>query len=104
MERSRWGHNTEFNRYQTGTVAVLSIPGQAPRAVRGITNHIDLPAAPAAAGRTQSARDYSLGQDLLAADYHRDYAVSADTTRIAYLGEASKVSFPLRGADVTTVR
>lgn len=44
MERSRWGHNTEFNRYQTGTVAVLSIPGQAPRAVRGITSHIDLPA------------------------------------------------------------
>lgn len=100
MERSRWGHNTEFNRYQTGTVAVLSIPGQAPRAVRGITSHIDLPATLLPLlGVRNPPRDYSLGQDLLAADYHRDYAVSADTTRIAYLGEGFKVSFPLRGAD-----
>ncbi len=100
MERSRWGHNTEFNRYQTGTVAVLSIPGQAPRAVRSITSHIDLPATLLPLlGVRNPPRDYSLGQDLLAADYHRDYAVSADTTRIAYLGEGFKVSFPLRGAD-----
>ncbi|MCB2768183.1 hypothetical protein KQ884_14320, partial [Listeria monocytogenes] len=92
------GHNTEFNRYQTGTVAVLSIPGQAPRAVRSITSHIDLPATLLPLlGVRNPPRDYSLGQDLLAADYHRDYAVSADTTRIAYLGEGFKVSFPLRG-------
>lgn len=54
MERSRWGHNTEFNRYQTGTVAVLSIPGQAPRAVHH-QPHRPARNAPAAAGRTQSA-------------------------------------------------
>ncbi|HBP5565183.1 sulfatase-like hydrolase/transferase [Pseudomonas paraeruginosa] len=100
MERSRWGHNTEFNRYQTGTVAVLWVPGQAPRAVHGITSHVDLPATLLPLlGVRNPPRDYSLGQDLLAADYHRDYAVSADTTRIAYLGEGFKVSFPLHGAD-----
>jgi membrane-anchored protein YejM (alkaline phosphatase superfamily) len=31
MERSRWGHSAEFNRYQTSTPAVIRVPGQAPR-------------------------------------------------------------------------
>jgi membrane-anchored protein YejM (alkaline phosphatase superfamily) len=33
MERSRWGHSAEFNRFQTGTPAVIRVPGNA--AARG---------------------------------------------------------------------
>ena len=39
--------------------------------------------------------DYSLGYDLLAPGFHRDYAVAADWNRIAYLGSDFKVSFPI---------
>ena len=31
MERGRWGHSAEFNRFQTGTPAVIRVPGRAPR-------------------------------------------------------------------------
>ncbi len=96
MERSRWGHSAEFNRFQTGTPAVLWVPGQSPRVERGITSHLDFPATllPLLGVRNPPA-DYSLGQNLLAPDFHRDYAVAADWNRIAYLGETLKVAFPI---------
>jgi membrane-anchored protein YejM (alkaline phosphatase superfamily) len=28
MERGRWGHSAEFNRFQTGTPAVIYVPGR----------------------------------------------------------------------------
>ena len=56
MERSRWGHNTEFNPHQTGTVAVLSNSRTgAPCRPRHHQPHRPARNAPAAAGRTQSA-------------------------------------------------
>jgi membrane-anchored protein YejM (alkaline phosphatase superfamily) len=96
MERGRWGHSAEFNRFQTGTPAVIRVPGQAPRVVRGITSHLDIPATlmPLLGVKNPSA-DYSSGYDLLAPDFHRDYAVAADWNRIAYLGNDFKVSFPI---------
>lgn len=96
MERGRWGHSAEFNRFQTGTPAVIRVPGQAPRVVRGITSHLDLPATllPLLGVRNPSA-DYSSGYNLLAPDFHRDYAVAADWNRVAYLGNDFKVSFPI---------
>ena len=96
MERGRWGHSAEFNRFQTGTPAVIRVPGQAPRVVRGISSHLDIPATlmPLLGVKNPSA-DYSSGYDLLAPDFHRDYAVAADWNRIAYLGNDFKVSFPI---------
>lgn len=96
MERGRWGHSAEFNRFQTGTPAVIRVPGQAPRAVAGITSHLDIPATlMPLLGVKNPPSDYSHGYDLLARDYHRDYAVAADWNRIAYLGSDFKVSFPV---------
>ena len=96
MERGRWGHSAEFNRYQTGTPAVIRVPGQAPRVVTGITSHLDIPATlMPLLGVKNPPSDYSHGYDLLAPDYHRDYAVAADWNRIAYLGGDFKVSFPV---------
>lgn len=96
MERGRWGHSAEFNRFQTGTPAVIRVPGQAPRAVAGITSHLDIPATlMPLLGVKNPPSDYSHGYDLLAPGYHRDYAVAADWNRIAYIGNDFKVSFPV---------
>jgi len=96
MERGRWGHSAEFNRFQTGTPAVIRVPGQAPRVVAGITSHLDIPATlMPLLGVKNSPSDYSHGYDLLAPGYHRDYAVAADWNRIAYIGNDFKVSFPV---------
>ncbi|GAB1394537.1 sulfatase-like hydrolase/transferase [Rhodocyclaceae bacterium] len=96
MEISRWGHSAEFNRFQTSTPAVLWVPGQAPRVMRGITSHLDIPATLLPLlGVRNPPEDYSMGKNLLAADFHRDYAVAADWNRIAYLGTNYKVAFPV---------
>jgi membrane-anchored protein YejM (alkaline phosphatase superfamily) len=96
MERGRWGHSAEFNRFQTGTPGVIRVPGQAPRVVTGISSHLDIPATlMPLLGVKNPPADYSQGTDLLAADFHRDYAVAADWNRIAYLGDDFKVSFPI---------
>ncbi len=96
MERGRWGHSAEFNRFQAGTPAVLHIPGQAARVITGITSHLDIPATlMPLLGVKNPPGDYSNGFNLLTADFHRDYAVAADWNRVAYLGENFKVSFPV---------
>ena len=99
MERSRWGHSAEFNRFQTSTPAAIYVPGQAPRVVKGITSHLDIPATLLPLlGVRNPATDYSLGQNLLDPAYHRDYAVAGDWNRIAYLGDDFKIAFPVNAA------
>jgi len=96
MERGRWGHSAEFNRYQTGTPGVIRAPGQKARAIAGISSHLDIPATlMPLLGVKNPPADYSNGYDLLAADFRRDYAVAADWNRIAYIGNDFKVSFPV---------
>ncbi|NMF91488.1 sulfatase-like hydrolase/transferase [Aromatoleum petrolei] len=96
MERSRWGHSAEFNRFQTSTPAVIRVPSRAPRVVTGITSHLDIPATlMPLLGVQNPPEDYSLGHDLLSPDYHRDYAVAADWNRLAYIGDDVKVTFPV---------
>lgn len=99
MERGRWGHSAEFNRFQTSTPAVIYVPGQQPRVVTGITSHLDIPATlMPLLGVKNPASDYSLGKNLLDPAYHRDYAVAGDWNRVAYLGESFKVAFPVNTA------
>lgn len=96
MERSRWGHSAEFNRFQTSTPAVVYVPGAKPRVVTGITSHLDIPATllPLLGVRNPPS-DYSVGQSLLDPAYRRDYAVAGDWNRIAYIGNELKISFPV---------
>ena len=99
MERGRWGHSAEFNRFQTSTPAVIYVPGQQPRVVSGITSHLDIPATlMPLLGVKNPASDYSLGKNLLDPAYHRDYAVAGDWNRVAYLGENFKIAFPVNTA------
>jgi membrane-anchored protein YejM (alkaline phosphatase superfamily) len=101
MERDRWGHAADFNRFQTSTAAVLWVPGQNARRISGISSHLDLPATlMPLLGVQNPPVDYSLGQNLLAADFHRDYAVAAGWNRIAYIGEKFKISFPVNASGV----
>ncbi|WP_332672683.1 sulfatase-like hydrolase/transferase [Aromatoleum sp.] len=96
MERSRWGHGAQFNRFQTGTPAVIRVPGRKPAVITGITSHLDLPATlMPLLGVRNPASDYSLGQDLFAPGFHRRYAVVADWNRVAYIGDDFKVTFPI---------
>lgn len=96
MERSRWGHSAEFNRFQTSTPGVVYVPGIAPRVVAGITSHLDIPATlMPLLGVKNPPSDYSLGFNLLDPGYRRDYAVAGDWNRLAYLGNDLKVSFPV---------
>jgi membrane-anchored protein YejM (alkaline phosphatase superfamily) len=102
MERSRWGHSAEFNRFQTGTPAVIRVPGAPPRVVGGITSHLDIPATlMPLLGVRNPPSDYSQGMNLLDPGYHRDYAVAADWNRLAYLGEKVKVAFPINATGGT---
>jgi membrane-anchored protein YejM (alkaline phosphatase superfamily) len=105
MERHRWGHAADFNRFQTSTPGVLWIPGQQPRVISGITSHLDIPATlMPLLGVRNPPEDYSLGQDLLAADFHRDYAVAAGWNTVAYLGDNFKVTFPVNAAGVARIQ
>jgi membrane-anchored protein YejM (alkaline phosphatase superfamily) len=82
MERGRWGHSAEFNRFQTSTPAVIYVPGQQPRVITGISSHLDIPATlMPLLGVKNPASDYSLGKNLLDPKFHRDYAVAADWNR-----------------------
>jgi membrane-anchored protein YejM (alkaline phosphatase superfamily) len=102
MERGRWGHSAGFNRYQTGTPAVLWVPGQAARVERGITSHLDIPATLLPLlGVHNPPAEYSMGENLLSPDFHRDYAVAADWNRIAYIGTDFKVAFPINASGGT---
>ena len=99
MERGRWGHSAEFNRFQTSTPGVLWVPGNKPRVISGISSHLDIPATlMPLLGVRNPPSDYSLGQNLLAPDFHRDYAVAGDWNRLAYLGEKLKVAFPINAS------
>ena len=96
MERGRWGHSAEFNRFQTSTPAVIHVPGQAPRVVQGITSHLDIPATlMPLLGVKNPASDYSLGNNLLDPGFHREYAVAGDWNRLAYIGNDFKIAFPV---------
>lgn len=95
MEKGRWGHNSEFTEEQTHTPCVLWVPGVEPAVIDKMTSHLDIPATimPLLGVRNPSS-DYTLGYNLLAGQY-RDYAVIADWSRIGYVGEDYKASFPI---------
>ena len=96
MERSRWGHSAEFNRFQTSTPAVIRIPGVPARAVSSLTSHLDIPATlMPLLGVRNAPSDYSLGFNLLDADFARRYAVAGDWNRIAYINDSLRITFPV---------
>lgn len=96
MEKGRWGHNSEFTEEQVRTPMVLWIPGTGASVSDAITSHLDLPATILPVlGVRNDPRDYSLGASLLTGP-PREYTVIADWSRVAYLDDQYKASFPMK--------
>ena len=95
MERKRWGHSAEFNRFQVSTPAVIHMPGETPRVVKTLSSHLDIPATLLPRlGVKNPPEDYSQGTNLFAPDFQRRYAVAADWNRVAYIGPTYRMTFP----------
>lgn len=75
LKQNFWGHNSNFSRYQLHTPMIIAAPGHAPKQVNQLSSHLDIvPTLMSEALNCQNPpSDYSLGHDILSADYHRDH-------------------------------
>ena len=95
MEKGRWGHNSSFSEEQIRVPFVLHVPGRAPERIDRLTSHLDVPATLLElAGARGPASDYSFGQSLLG-EAQRVYGLVSDWSRVVYVDESRKVSFPM---------
>ena len=61
-ECGRFGHTSDFSRFQTQTFGVLRLPGEVPRVITNLTSHVDFePTILAWMGVTNAVQDYSTG-------------------------------------------
>ena len=96
MEKGRWGHNSEFTEGQVRTPMVLWVPGTGASVSNQLTSHLDIaPTILPLLGVRNDPRDYSVGDSLLTGTA-REYLVLADWSRIAYLDDKYKASFPIQ--------
>ncbi len=66
-ETGFFGHDSSFDRIQTHTLAVASIPGETPRHITQFTSHLDLvPTVLTYLGAENPLEDYTQGQPLTA--------------------------------------
>jgi membrane-anchored protein YejM (alkaline phosphatase superfamily) len=64
-ELGHFGHCSAFNRFQTQTLGVLHLPGEAPRVVGCVTSHVDfVPSVLTWMGITNSPGDYTTGEPV----------------------------------------
>jgi uncharacterized protein len=106
MENGRWGHNSTFSQEQIRVPFLFYLPGQEPTKFDVMTSHHDVPATVLAAlGLDIDPATYSYGQDLLAADYSRNYTVASDWHGNTLVTPDVKMVFSKKGAfydDVAT--
>lgn len=87
------GHNGTFDRYQTRTVMVAHVPGQAPREVTRITSHLDVvPTVFSFMGVMNPASDYTQGSPMTD-PAGPPYAVVASWDSAALVTENATVVF-----------
>ncbi len=61
-ECGRFGHVSDFSRFQTQTFGVLRLPGEDPRIITNLTSHVDFaPTVLTWMGITNAVEDYSIG-------------------------------------------
>jgi len=96
MEKGRWGHNSEFSEEQIRTPMVLWVPGTGSSVCNQMTSHLDIaPTLLPFLGVRNDPADYSHG-DCLLTGTAREYIVVADWSRIAYIDDHYKASFPIQ--------
>lgn len=97
MEKGHWGHNSSFVEEQTRTPLVLWVPGTAPRKVKDLTCHLDIPATLLPLlGVTSPPESYGLGFNLLGPPVH-NFTVLGDWHTLAYVDNEYKATFRYNG-------
>ena len=77
-ELGGFGHNKAFHRYQTRTLMVARIPGEAPRTLQRLTSHYDfVPTIFRFMEVENPIADYSLGLPLTGDEAHRFVVVAS---------------------------
>lgn len=99
MEKGRWGHNSTFSQEQIQVPLLIYIPGAGAGETDVMTSHHDIPATILSAlGVDIDPQTYSFGQDLLNANYRRDYAVVSDWHGNTLVTPDVKMVFSKKGA------
>ncbi len=95
MEKGRWGHNSEFTEEQLRAPLVMWVPGTGSSVVNTMTSHLDLaPTLLGLLGVRNPAEEVSQGVNLLGGAT-REYAIVADWSRLGYVDDEFKATFPL---------
>ncbi len=96
MERSRWGHNSNFTDWQVRVPMVISIPGKSAKKFTQPTSHIDIaPTLLTELGIKNNISDYSLGINLSEPIKKRSIVV-ASWTDIGIINEFGKLVIPFK--------
>lgn len=96
LENGHWGHNSEFTDQQTRTPLVFYVPGSGHSVVNRMTSHLDIsPTIMRLLGVKNKPGDFCLGLDLLGSD-KRTFTVISDWSRICFVDENYKATFPLK--------
>lgn len=76
-ECGRFGHISDFSRFQTQTFGVLRLPGEGPKVITNLTSHVDFePTVLTWMGVTNAVEDYSTGLPLQKSGTHSAVVVS----------------------------
>ncbi|MBM2812944.1 MAG: inner rane hydrolase, partial [Chloroflexi bacterium] len=95
MEKGRWGHNSEFSEEQLRVPMVLWIPGTGSSVSEHITSHLDIvPTLLPFLGVVNPPDEVSLGASMLNGP-PRAYTIAGDWSRLTYIDDEYKASFPL---------
>ncbi|MGZ0655521.1 sulfatase-like hydrolase/transferase [Coraliomargarita sp. W4R53] len=100
MEKGRWGHghNDKFTTYQTRVPFVLHIPGETPREITTLTNHLQIPATlMEILGVENDYEDFAMAPDLFAAT--PDYFLLGNYNYMTLQDTNYKITFPFTGQD-----
>ena len=102
LEHGLIGHNTAFDRLQTGTPLLLRIPGVPPSVRSDLTRHVDLvPTLLPLLGVENPPEDYTVGRSLLGGGPSPADAVACNARACAVMdGSDDATVFPLRGPTI----
>ncbi len=96
MERSRWGHNSDFTDWQVRVPMIIYIPGKQAKIFTQPTSHIDIaPTLLAELGIQNETADHALGIDLSKPIRKRSIVV-ASWTDIGIINEYGKLVIPFK--------
>ncbi|MBR4223073.1 MAG: sulfatase-like hydrolase/transferase [Victivallales bacterium] len=99
FENGRLGHNSAFVQQQIHVPLVFYHPGTQAAVHDQITHHTDLvPTLATLFGVQNPPQDFSVGQDLLSPNYHRDFFIVCGWDEVAFVNQTHKYILPVGSA------